>query len=59
MQQYFDMRIALRGQYLGYFKSIVPPPLARAFEYIANLSGYQFNTPDQGLFENPSQPLNE
>jgi len=40
MQQYFDMRIALRGQYLGYFKSIVPPPLARAFEYLASLSGY-------------------
>lgn len=51
MQQYYDMRIALSGSYLGYFRKQMPAPLSRCFEYIANLSGYQYVTPQHHLQE--------
>ena len=49
MQQYYDMRIALAGSYLGYFRKQMPAPLSRCFEYIAHLSCYQCSTPHHVL----------
>jgi len=34
----------------------MPAPLSRAFEYVANLSGYQFSTPNMSLFEGQATP---